>query len=70
MKKVFEVSNGAFPIIVFQAGPDCFSVHYGRQEDNRLSYGDACAKLGQALFHKLSCDSIIDNREAVVELTS
>jgi hypothetical protein len=44
-------------------GMDCFRVTYGRQIDDDLTYGEACAKLGQALLHYLSCEGKVDNRE-------
>lgn len=44
-------------------GMDCFRVVYGRQIDDDLDYGQACTKLGQALLHYLSCESLVDNRE-------
>lgn len=38
-----------------------FAVQYGCQIDVRLTYSEACAKLGQALLHAAACDSLIDN---------
>jgi hypothetical protein len=46
-----------------QRGRDNFAVRYGKQVDAGLSYGDACAKLGQALMHQLACEGQLDNRE-------
>lgn len=50
-------------IILFQRGIDRFAVQYGMQVDDDLSYGEACAKLGQALMHDLSCGGLVDNRQ-------
>lgn len=46
-----------------QRGPEDFCVIYGTQVVAPLTYADACAKLGQALLHGLSCDDKVDNRE-------
>lgn len=50
------------PIKLEQRGKDNFRVTYGRQVDDNLTYGQACAKLGQAQLHWLSCESRVDNR--------
>lgn len=53
----------AWPIELRQAGKDNFTVRYGLQIDERLSYGEAAAKLGQAVMHALACDGKLDNSE-------
>jgi hypothetical protein len=47
-KSVFKLDNVAFPIEVKQNGKDNFTT--------------ATKELGQAIFHALSCDGVIDNR--------
>lgn len=63
-KLCFETTRGyGFPIKLHQQGKDKFSVLYGVQLDHDLSYGEAAAKLGQALMHALACEGNLDNRE-------
>jgi hypothetical protein len=38
-----------------------FSVVYGKQVWQGLSYAEACHKLGEALMHAMACDGIVDN---------
>lgn len=38
-----------------------FAVQYGKQLDESLTYAEACAKLGQAILHHLSCEGLVDN---------
>jgi hypothetical protein len=51
------------PIKLEQAGVDNFRVTYGKQVDANLDYGEAAAKLGQAIMHWLACEGQLDNRE-------
>lgn len=51
------------PIKLEQHGVNSFRVTYGLEVKDRLSYGEACAALGQAQMHWLSCESHIDNRQ-------
>lgn len=37
-----------------------FAVQYGLQLDHTLSYETACAKLGQAILHSLTCMGEMD----------
>lgn len=50
------------PLQLEQRGKDNFRVTYGKQVDDNLNYGEAAAKLGQALMHSLACDGKLDNR--------
>lgn len=58
----YETTAAGFPVRLFQRGKDNFGVQYGLQVDDRLTYADAAAKLGQALMHALACESRLDNR--------
>lgn len=55
--------NLAFRVELRQRGRDNFTVIYGLQVDERLTYGEAAAKLGQAIMHALACESELDNRQ-------
>ena len=44
-----------------QRAKDNFAVRYGKLVDADLSYSQACTKLGQAIMHELSGDTV-DNR--------
>ena len=62
MRVCFEDTNGPWPIRLEQRGSkDCFCVTYGEQIDDWLSYGEAAAKLGQALMHRAACEGMLDN---------
>lgn len=47
-----------------QSGRRLFDVVYGLQVDSKLTYADACAKLGEAILHDLCCDGIASNEGA------
>ncbi|MBO4228140.1 hypothetical protein [Bradyrhizobium neotropicale] len=57
----FEYPYGAFPVRLYQTGFDRFTVEYGKQVRQGLSYGAAAAELG-ALMHMAACDGRLDNR--------
>jgi hypothetical protein len=61
---VWKTKRAGFVIALAQAGPDDFTVRYGKQTDAGLTYADAAAKLGQALMHALACEGKLDNRDA------
>ena len=63
MKLCYETRIGGYPIKLYQHGRDSFKVRYGMQIDDRLDYGNAAAKIGQAIMHALSCEGKVDNRE-------
>lgn len=52
------------PLRLDQQGPDDFTVTYGKETRAGLSYGEAARQLGQAILHWLSCEDVIDNRDA------
>ena len=58
-----ELENPFGGIELRQAGKDNFTVRYGLQTDQDLNYGQAAAKLGQAIMHHLACEGLLDNRE-------
>ncbi len=62
-KTCFELPDMAFPIRLLQTGVDSFTVEYGKQIKQRLSYGNACTELGAAIMHALACDGKVDNRQ-------
>lgn len=51
------------PIVLSQRAPDDFTVVYGLQVRDGLTYDDACAELGMAIMHALACNGKVDNRE-------
>jgi hypothetical protein len=38
-----------------------FTVTYGLQREDKLSYSQACAKLGQAILHNACCEGLAEN---------
>jgi hypothetical protein len=71
MKKVFETGGhnpvkGASPVSMItvrqrESGRRLFDVVYGLQVDAKLTYSEACAKLGQAILHMQCCEGIASN---------
>lgn len=58
----FEMDCDFGKIQLRQHGKDHFSVVYGKQVDTQLDYGEAAAKLGQAIMHQQACRGKLDNR--------
>jgi hypothetical protein len=56
-----ETPGLAFPIQLLQAGPDDFTVIYGKQVRTGLTYARAASEYGEAIFHALACDGKLDN---------
>ena len=60
----FTIPETALPfgIRLIQSGLDRFSVVYGAQCRDNLTYADAAHELGGCIFHALACEGAIDNR--------
>lgn len=61
---VKEYMTDGFPIRLYQHATrkhGSFSVQYGKQLWRGINYEDAAARLGEALMHDLSCQSLVDN---------
>jgi len=58
----FELTDAAFPIKLEQTGLDSFTVTYGLQVKDHLTYSQAAKELGSCIMHALACDSKLDNR--------
>lgn len=52
------------PIRLEQEGPDDFTVSYGLQVKEHLSYGKAAKELGSCIMHALACEWKLDNSDA------
>lgn len=62
MAKVIYKSNIAgFDIVVTQFKTKRFTVRYGQQVKDKLSYDDAAKELGLSMFHALACEGVLDN---------
>ncbi len=63
MKTCIEINNLAFPIKLEQCenGDHIFTVTYGKQVEDDLTYCKAGQALGFAIMHALSCDGKLDN---------
>lgn len=53
----------AFPITLTQQSPNQFTVQYGRQVRDELTYEQAAVELGYSILHALACDARINNSE-------
>ena len=51
------------PLQLEQCGKDSFRVTYGKEVKDRLPYGVAAARYGEAIMHWLACEGKLDNRE-------
>ena len=63
MKKTlcWKYDDLAFPIELWQTGPNEFKVVYGSQSGNGLTYEKAASELGCAIMHALACEGKLDN---------
>jgi len=59
----FDLTDLAFPVTLTQQGPDKFTVTYGLQVRDKLTYTRAAMELGAAIMHALACDGKLDNSE-------
>lgn len=59
----FKTSVAGFPVILRQQGPDDFTVRYGQQVKEHLTYAQAARELGSCLMHGLACEGKLDNSE-------
>lgn len=58
-----DAPRGSQLIELRQQARDRFSVRYGLQLRERLTYGEAARELGACIMHAAACDSKLDNRE-------
>jgi hypothetical protein len=47
----------------YESKPFLFKCTYGLEVKDKLTYGEACAKLGQAILHHLACEGLVNNEE-------
>ena len=63
MKNVcFELPHVAFPIVLSQQRHNRFTVIYGKQVKEKLTYSPAALELGACIMHAMSCDGKLDSR--------
>lgn len=55
--------RGSQLIELRQQGRERFSVRYGLQFSERLTYAEAARELGEVLMHFAACEGVLDNRE-------
>lgn len=65
MTTVFETTIAGYDITLIQRGEDVFSVIYGKQRENGLSYAEAAKELGQCIMHALACEGKLENESEV-----
>lgn len=51
-----------YSVVLIQTGIDRFTVSYGKQVDENLTYAKAAQKFGACVMHAASCAGICDNR--------
>jgi 16S rRNA A1518/A1519 N6-dimethyltransferase RsmA/KsgA/DIM1 with predicted DNA glycosylase/AP lyase activity len=61
-KLCHAIKDLAFPISLSQKGRDNFTVVYGKQVAERLTYAQAAEEYGRSIMHALACDGKLDNR--------
>ena len=60
----FEITDPAqvgFPVRLYQSGTGEFSILYGSELHDGLSYEEAAREFGLCLFHALTCVGRIEN---------
>lgn len=60
----YEIHDLPFPITLKQsngAGTHVFSVTYGKQERQRLTYAEAAKELGECIMHAATCAGLVDS---------
>lgn len=58
-KIIFETFIAGYSIVLRQQTRRFFSVQYGMQENQKLSYAQAAARLGEAIMHASACEGKI-----------
>ncbi len=58
---IHEVTNLDYDVILVQTGKDSFSVRYGLQIKNNLSYLEAATEYGLCILHSASCSGLIND---------
>lgn len=59
-KKIYEITDIGYPIILYKRGREKYAVQYGAQYDDNLSLEEAAENIGFAIFHALECESKLD----------
>ena len=59
--EITDPSQVGFPVRLYQSETGKFSVLYGSEIHDGLSYGEAARQFGRCLFHALACVGRIDN---------
>jgi hypothetical protein len=60
-KIIWETNDTEFPIQLSQQAKNRFTVVYGLQIDERLTYASAASILGQAIMHASACAGKLKN---------
>jgi len=58
----FQLTDTAYPIQLTQQARNRFSVRYGLQVKERLTYNQAATELGACIMHAAACVDKLDNR--------
>ena len=59
--EITDLSQVGFPVRLYQSGTGKFSVLYGSERHEKLSYEDAAREFGLCLLHALACVGRINN---------
>lgn len=51
---IYEITCFPFGIVLYQDGPNAFTVRYGKQTLGNLTYEKAAAELGESIMHVLA----------------
>lgn len=60
-KVVWQDTKAGITVVQEQNKAGLFRVIYGLDISDKLTYLQACASIGQALLHHLSCEGIVNN---------
>lgn len=58
----FQLTDTAYPIQLTQQAKNRFTVQYGLQTKENLTYNQAATELGACIMHAAACVDKLDNR--------
>lgn len=63
MKKCIKTTIAGSVVTLSQSAPDNFTVSYGMQIKEGLTYAEAALEYGACVMHALACTGRLDNRD-------
>ena len=65
-KLIFSTDATEYPVAIYQDSTDrLFTVTYGLERQDNLSYDEAAKHLGQSLMHSATCQGLVEIEETI-----